>query len=168
MMLSLTGYAFQWQPVQPLAATKCTGIHGMIKTGGLGQTHAAKRLCDSSGNNPMTTYRYRMHQEDLAKQFGRWYRMSHGNKKDHLPSGYEGRRIPFSVTAAFSISVTVIRANAGSAASLRTCGVPRLYMTGHRLIYGMPTIYLDMIITICMIFTTRPDLGFTDACGIPI
>ena len=32
-------------------------------------------------NNPMTTYHYRMHQEDLAKQFGRWYRMSHGNKK---------------------------------------------------------------------------------------
>ncbi len=32
-------------------------------------------------NNPMTTYRYRMHQEDLAKQFGRWYRDSHGEKK---------------------------------------------------------------------------------------
>lgn len=32
-------------------------------------------------NNPVTTYHYRMHQEDLAKQFGRWYRMSHGNKK---------------------------------------------------------------------------------------
>ncbi len=32
-------------------------------------------------NNPMTTYRYRMHQEDLAKQFSRWYRMSHGDKK---------------------------------------------------------------------------------------
>ena len=32
-------------------------------------------------NNPMTTYHYRMHQEDLAKQFGRWYRMAHGNKK---------------------------------------------------------------------------------------
>ena len=32
-------------------------------------------------NNPMTTYRYRMHQEDLAKQFGRWYRMSHGYGK---------------------------------------------------------------------------------------
>lgn len=32
-------------------------------------------------NNPMTTYHYRMHQEDLAKQFGRWYRLSHGNKK---------------------------------------------------------------------------------------
>lgn len=32
-------------------------------------------------NNPITTYRYRMHQEDLAKQFGRWYRMSHGEGK---------------------------------------------------------------------------------------
>lgn len=32
-------------------------------------------------NNPMTTYRYRMHQEDLAKQFGRWYRKAHGKKK---------------------------------------------------------------------------------------
>lgn len=33
------------------------------------------------GNNPIFTYRYRMHQEDLAKQFGRWYKMSHGDKK---------------------------------------------------------------------------------------
>lgn len=32
-------------------------------------------------HNPITTYRYRMHQEDLARQFGRWYRMSHGNRK---------------------------------------------------------------------------------------
>ena len=32
-------------------------------------------------NNPITTYRYRMHQEDLAKQFGRWYRQIHGNGK---------------------------------------------------------------------------------------
>ena len=32
-------------------------------------------------NNMMTTYRYRMHQEDLAKQFCRWYRISHGRKK---------------------------------------------------------------------------------------
>ncbi len=32
-------------------------------------------------NNPITTYRYKMHQEDLAKQFGRWYRKSHDNKK---------------------------------------------------------------------------------------
>lgn len=33
------------------------------------------------GNNPISTYHYRMHQEDLAKQFGRWYRMSHGDGK---------------------------------------------------------------------------------------
>ncbi len=32
-------------------------------------------------NNPITTYHYRMHQEDLAKQFGRWYRAIHGSKK---------------------------------------------------------------------------------------
>ena len=32
-------------------------------------------------HNPMTTYRYRMRQEDLAKQFGRWYRLSHGDGK---------------------------------------------------------------------------------------
>lgn len=31
-------------------------------------------------NNPMTTYRYRMHQEDLARQFCRWYRIAHGGK----------------------------------------------------------------------------------------
>ena len=30
-------------------------------------------------NNRMTTYRYRMHQEDLAKQFGRFYKEEHGN-----------------------------------------------------------------------------------------
>lgn len=32
-------------------------------------------------NNPISTYRYKMHQEDLAKQFGRWYRMAHGERK---------------------------------------------------------------------------------------
>ena len=32
-------------------------------------------------NNPVTTYHYKMHQEDLAKQFGRWYRSVHDNKK---------------------------------------------------------------------------------------
>lgn len=32
-------------------------------------------------NNPITTYHLKMHQEDLAKQFGRWYRIAHGGKK---------------------------------------------------------------------------------------
>ena len=31
-------------------------------------------------NNPFTTYRYKMQQADLAKQFSRWYRISHDNK----------------------------------------------------------------------------------------
>lgn len=33
------------------------------------------------GNNPITTYRYKMHQEDLSKQFSRWYKQIHGSKK---------------------------------------------------------------------------------------
>lgn len=32
-------------------------------------------------NNTISTYKYKMHQEDLAKQFSRWYRISHNNKK---------------------------------------------------------------------------------------
>ena len=32
-------------------------------------------------NNRITIYRYRMHQEDLAKQFGRWYRNVHSGGK---------------------------------------------------------------------------------------
>ena len=32
-------------------------------------------------NNPITTYRYRMNQESLAKQFGRWYRLKHNRAK---------------------------------------------------------------------------------------
>ena len=39
-------------------------------------------------NNPMTTYRYRMHQEDLAKQFGKGglpYRA--WRQKNSMPAG---------------------------------------------------------------------------------
>lgn len=32
-------------------------------------------------NNPIYHYKYKMHQENLAKQFGRWYKDSHGGKK---------------------------------------------------------------------------------------
>ena len=42
-------------------------------------------------NNPIRTYRYKMHQEDLAKQFGRWYRVAHGTKKNRVSPGYESR-----------------------------------------------------------------------------
>ena len=34
-------------------------------------------------NNPITTYKYKMHQEDLAKQFGRWYR-AHNRCTKHM------------------------------------------------------------------------------------
>lgn len=40
-------------------------------------------------NNIMSTYHYRMHQEDLAKQFGRWYRIMHGNKKLYVYLEFE-------------------------------------------------------------------------------
>ncbi len=32
-------------------------------------------------NNPFNHYQYKMHQEDLAKQFGRFYKEEHGNGK---------------------------------------------------------------------------------------
>lgn len=32
-------------------------------------------------NNPISTYKYKMRQEDLAKQFGRWYRIRHYGDK---------------------------------------------------------------------------------------
>lgn len=32
-------------------------------------------------NNPITTYKYKMHQEDLARQFSRWYRTACGGGK---------------------------------------------------------------------------------------
>ena len=32
-------------------------------------------------NNPITTYTYKMHQEDLAKQFSRWYKQQHSDQK---------------------------------------------------------------------------------------
>ena len=35
-------------------------------------------------NNSITTYRYKMNQEDLAKQFGRWYKQIHGNQKQFV------------------------------------------------------------------------------------
>ena len=35
----------------------------------------------SLDRNPFYLYRYKMHQEDLAKQFNRWYHLSHGGGK---------------------------------------------------------------------------------------
>ena len=40
-----------------------------------------KEYAINLSNNPITTYKYKMFQEDLSKQFSRWYRISHGKKK---------------------------------------------------------------------------------------
>ena len=40
-----------------------------------------KKYVINLDNNPVSTYQYRMHQEHLAKQFGRWYRLAHGGKR---------------------------------------------------------------------------------------
>lgn len=52
-------------------------------------------------NNPISTYRYRMHQEDLAKQFGRWYRISHGGRKTVCLLGIRADESLAAGTAAF-------------------------------------------------------------------
>ena len=78
-------------------------------------------------NNPMTTYHYRMHQEDLAKQFGRWYRMSHGNQKTVCLLGIRADESLQRYSGFFNKSMD-IKENAGSADNLKMSGAPlRLY-----------------------------------------
>ena len=67
-------------------------------------------------NNPITTYRYKMHQEDLARQFCRWYRMRHGNKKTVCLLGIRGVN-PSSATGAFLTGNAATKTPAGSAAN---------------------------------------------------
>ena len=90
---------------------------------------------------PFTHYRYRMHQEDLAKQFGRFYKEEHGNGG----------------TADLSIRNTDIKTSAGFPGSLKTYGVLHLYTTGQILTYGARIIASIMITTIYMICIIRQD-----------
>lgn len=57
----------------------------------------------------------------------------------------------YSGTAGFYDKNMAIRIPAGSANSLKMSGVPPLYTTGLRMMYGTPPIYLVMTITACMI-----------------
>lgn len=66
---ALSSYEMYWYPWDD--AKKESWVREMPK----------KEYVINQNHNPMTTYRYKMHQEDLAKQFGRWYRLSHGEKK---------------------------------------------------------------------------------------
>ena len=107
-------------------------------------------------HNPMTTYRYKMHQEDLAKQFGRWYRKSHGGKKTVCLLGIRAENL-CSATADFSTKSTDIRGSAGSASSLRTCGAPLPCTTGPPRTSGTPTICSGTITTACTTCIIRRD-----------
>ena len=73
-------------------------------------------------NNPMTTYHYRMHQEDLAKQFGRWYRMSHDMKKTVCLLGIRADE-SLQRYSGFLTKERDIRVNVGLQNILKTCGV---------------------------------------------
>ena len=80
-------------------------------------------------HNPMTTYRYKMHQEDLAKQFGRWYRISHGDRKTVCLLGMRASE-SLQRYSGFLNKKYGYKENAGSPDSLRTSGALLLSMTG--------------------------------------
>ena len=99
----------------------------------------------------ITTYRYRMHQEDLAKQFGRWYRKVHNGGKTVCLLGMRADE-SLQRYSGFLNKKYGYKIPAGSANNLKMSGVPHLYMIGQSMMCGMPIIYLIMIITIYMIF----------------
>ena len=103
-------------------------------------------------NNPMTTYRYRMHQEDLAKQFGRWYRLSHGNKKTVCLLGMRADE-SLQRYSGFLNKKYGYRGECWITRQFKD--VWCAFMTGRPMISGMRTIYLTMITIIYMNFTTK-------------
>lgn len=105
-------------------------------------------------NNPMTTYHYRMHQEDLAKQFGRWYRMSHDMKKTVCLLGIRADE-SLQRYSGFLNKKRDIRVNVGLQNILKTCGVLLHCMTGVQRMFGMQTTFSSMITIICMIYIIR-------------
>ena len=112
-------------------------------------------------HNPMTTYRYRMHQEDLAKQFGRWYRLCHDNKKTVCLLGIRAdeslQRYSGFLNKKYGYKDACSLQSISS-----TSGVLLRCMTGLSTIYGMLMPYSVMIIISCMILSyggeslTRP------------
>lgn len=105
-------------------------------------------------HNPMTTYLYKMHQEDLAKQFGRCIVCPITIRK--LSIFWESVPMnPYSATAVFLISNTATKDSAGSP-SLKMSILRPLCMTGRSMISGMPTIALIIHIMNYIIYFTRP------------
>ena len=100
-------------------------------------------------DNPFTHYRYRMPQEDLAKQFSRFYRETHGKKSTVCLLGMRAEES----LQALSTRNMAIKANAGYQSSSRMCGAPPRFTTGRTAMYGRPIINLATIIINCTIYT---------------
>ena len=102
-------------------------------------------------NNPITTYHYKMHQENLAKQFGRWYKISHGGgsticllgiRADESMQRYSG----------FLNKRKGYKKDAGLRNNLKMFGALHRFMTGVSKTYGTLILSIIMIIIACMIF----------------
>ena len=82
MRLSRIGFACRWPARTALSSYEMFWYPWEEdEKGDVGPAHASKAVCDQYRTHPFSTYKYKMHQEDLAKQFGRWYRMEHDGKK---------------------------------------------------------------------------------------
>ena len=79
----------------------------------------------------MITYRYRMHQEDLAKTVRKMVQTLSWKQKDGMSAGNEGGRIPAEIQRFFELRNTDIKESAGSASSSKMSGALPLCMTGH-------------------------------------
>lgn len=117
-------------------------------------------------NNPMTTYHYRMHQEDLAKQFGRWYRMSHDMKKTVCLLGIRADES----LQRYSGFLNKKKGYKGECWITRQfkdvwCASP-LYDWRTQDVWHA-TMSSSMITIICMIYTTKPALKFP-RCVLPL
>lgn len=75
-------------------------------------------------NNPFYYYKYRMHQESLAKQFGRWYKEIHGGGKTICLLGIRASE-SIRRYSAFLNKNMVITVPVGSLKCLRTSGTLR-------------------------------------------
>ena len=108
----------------------------------------------------MTTYRYRMHQEDLAKQFGRWYRIAHGDKKTVCLLGIRAdeslQRYSGFLNRKYGYKETCWISN-----QFKNVWVLRPYTTGAPAMSGTPIIRFNMIITACTTFIIWQDLSPT-------
>lgn len=113
-------------------------------------------------NNPITTYRYRMHQEDLANSSAAGTGRYTVTRRRSAFLEY-GQTNPAKVQRILNKN-TAIKASAGLATSSKMSGALRRFTTGAQRMYGMPIICFPMITTGFMIFTIKPGLRY-HRCG---